>query len=623
MKKNSLRVKLPLFVGGGLFITILILIVYSSIQLRTETIESAKLQLQEEAATYAYSIQQKIEGALNETRVLSNAFASIKSNTLAASISRDDVNAMLKQHVEVSPTIIGIGSIWEPNAFDGLDAEYANSPNHDASGRFIPYWTKSGVTATVGYDDAESGTFYSIPKSTKKETIISPYIYPTDGKDILVITAVVPIMYQGEFYGINGIDISVEFIQNQLENNTVFGGNAEIMITAYDGTIAGYSKDNELAGKNIITDYHYEESYLHNIQSAYKEVEIKEDTLHASIPIQFGNTGEPWQVSVQVPMEVVLKKANQKVLIQISSGIALMLIVLFVLVIYLRRVTAPLGELSDLTRLIAEGDLTRSVDIRSNDEVGELAVNNSMMVEKLKTIIENISDTSSQFVSSSKELNSLSQSVSQGANEQAASVEEVSSSMEEMSANIRQNMDNASESKVIATNATNSMKRMSEAGKASLESIQNISEKITIINEIAMQTNILALNAAVEAVRAGDSGRGFAVVAGEVRKLAERSKTAAEEIEELSNSSVLITEETSQMLEKILPEIDKSSNLTQEIALSSIEQNTGSEQINNAVQELNKVTQQNASASEQMAASAEELEQQANALKELISHFRI
>jgi methyl-accepting chemotaxis protein len=195
--------------------------------------------------------------------------------------------------------------------------------------------------------------------------------------------------------------------------------------------------------------------------------------------------------------------------------------------------------------------------------------------------------------------------------------------MEEMSSNIQQNTDNAMQTEKISISSAQSMANVANASEESLVSVREITEKINIINDIAFQTNILALNAAVEAARAGEHGKGFAVVAAEVRKLAERSKIASDEIVSLSQKSRQVTEESGEMVEKILPEIEKTSKLVQEISAASQEQNAGADQVNSAIQQLNQVTQQNAAASEEMATSSEELSSQAEQLKDLISFFNI
>jgi len=195
--------------------------------------------------------------------------------------------------------------------------------------------------------------------------------------------------------------------------------------------------------------------------------------------------------------------------------------------------------------------------------------------------------------------------------------------MEQMAANIQQNTENAQQTEKIALNASDRIIKVSESAMQTLNNMQDIAEKVSIIGEIARQTNILALNAAVEAARAGEHGKGFAVVAAEVRKLAERSQVAAVEIDSLTKTSVRTTDESGKMMADIAPEIGRTAKLVQEIAAASIEQNSGAEQVNNAIQQLNQVTQQNAAASEEMATSSEELASQAQQLLEMINFFKI
>jgi methyl-accepting chemotaxis protein len=231
--------------------------------------------------------------------------------------------------------------------------------------------------------------------------------------------------------------------------------------------------------------------------------------------------------------------------------------------------------------------------------------------------------SSSEIAYSSQQFSSASQQISKGASEQAASIEEVSTSIEEMVSGIQQNAANARHTELISVQSQNAMVKLTDHTHQIVESNRAIAEKITIINDIAFQTNILALNAAVEAARAGEHGRGFAVVAAEVRKLAERSKTAADEIVMLTQSTLALSEVSNTKIGELLPDMEKATNLVKEITAASFEQNNGAEQINMAIQQLNNVTQQNAAASEELAVSAEELAAKAEQLNEVMGFFRI
>ena len=320
-----------------------------------------------------------------------------------------------------------------------------------------------------------------------------------------------------------------------------------------------------------------------------------------------------------------LDKKGESFSNKVYVGNIITIIILIVISIFIinRFVSVPVRTILPVFMDMSNGMLGEKIKVVANDEIGALTGSFNRMNDNLARIIKDITLGAENIVQGSSQISGASQMLSQGASEQAASAEEISASIEEMSANIQQNAHNAKHGDVVFTKAGLRMHEMAESSKATLAAIKNISQKIAIINDIAYQTNILALNAAVEAARAGDQGRGFAVVASEVRKLAESSKKAADEIISLSHSTVQITEKTEKLAEELASEFEKSSNMVKEIAASSNELTMGAEQINSAVQQMNQVTQQNAAASEELATSAEEFSSQAEQLKDVISFFQV
>ena len=287
----------------------------------------------------------------------------------------------------------------------------------------------------------------------------------------------------------------------------------------------------------------------------------------------------------------------------------------------LNNLVEATNGITENAKKVSQGNLM--VELKKRCENDDLMGSLAAMVAKLKEVVMEVQSAADNVASGGQEMSATAQEMSQGATEQAASAEEVSSSMEQMASSIRQNTDNAMQTEKIAIKSAADAK---EGGKAVIETVaamKQIATKISIIEEIARQTNLLALNAAIEAARAGEHGKGFAVVASEVRKLAERSQSAAGEISQLSTSSVAIAEQAGEMLTRMLPDIQKTAELVQEISASSKEQDTGAEQINKAIQQLDQVIQQNASSAEEMASTTEELSSQAEQLKATIAFFTL
>jgi len=307
----------------------------------------------------------------------------------------------------------------------------------------------------------------------------------------------------------------------------------------------------------------------------------------------------------------------------VLSVLLIVIVVINVVFSYfiLVSITKPLKRGIDFAKEVASGNLTTEFDFSHEDEIGQLALSLTEMATQLNRVVRSVANSSAQITLTCDQFSSTSQLLSQGASEQAASIEEISSSIEEMKSMIHQNAYHAKETAAISNQSQAGLQDFAQRTEQIVESNRLVAERIKVINDIALQTNILALNAAVEAARAGEHGRGFAVVASEVRKLAERSKISADEIIGLTGRNLLFAEESGEQMIAILPDMQKASELVSEISVSTLEQTNGAEQINNAIQQLNNVTQQNAASSEELAANAEQLATHAKKLNEAIAYF--
>ncbi|WP_374487800.1 methyl-accepting chemotaxis protein [Zoogloea sp.] len=552
---------------------------------------------------HAGVIQAKFDLALDAARTMAHTFEVSKQGN-GLNLGRPQINAVLRHVLDNNPEFNGTYSCWEPNALDGKDALFrtGNDGNNAQTGRFTPYWNrgegnKIAVQPLVEYDTNDKhpngvlkGGWYIGPRDTHKESVLDPFPYIVQGKQVWLTTLSVPIMVDGKFVGVAGTDYNLDFVQKLSEHadKQLFEGKGEVAIVSYMGLVVANSEHPEYIGKSLgaLPGAQAMGAVLTDIQGgkARAWLDDSDNMMYAIAPITLGHTDRPWSVLVKVPKAVVLAQARQldqdlqqrgttNTLWQIVVGLGISAAATVALWLAAGGLARPIRTAAELARAIQRGDFSRRINHNSEDEVGQLsqaldAMSQSLlekaklaeqisegdlnitvplaseedqlgrslqrMVNNLNDLVVRLQTGAEQIAHSATQVAGLSQTLSEGASESAESITEIGATITHLTAQTKQNAEHAGEANRYSHNSQQAASQGVQHIDAMVQAMNEIQaaglridQIIGAIDEITTQTNLLALNAAIEAARAGETGRGFAVVADEVRKLATRSADAA------------------------------------------------------------------------------------------------
>lgn len=662
---------------GTVFIVFAVITVVNIYQTKNLTIETAQKMAQAEASDNANQLQIQLDYAMDTARTLA---ASLTTMVEEQKADRALTDAMFQRILADNEQFMGVWAVWEPNAFDGQDEKYVNTERHDATGRYLPFWTRDGSSIVHSpIMDYDTSDFYVLPKKQGQEMILEPFVYPVAGKDVLLTSIIVPVTINNEFKGIVAVDMSLETLAQLSQKVKLFDSGFGSIISNKGMFVTHPNSD--YVTMPLAEHEHY--TYIKDIEAAIQQGKasvvkdfssyLQEESYIVTAPIRIGKTETPWSLLVTVPTEEVLAQTTKLTWTMIIIGVAGMIYLFIVLTWLIRRIVKPIVLTVGQVQAIADGNLAlEPLAENSKDELGQLARAVNIMTNNTRTLIQEATQISNQASTYSDRLmsstNNMSMSIDQvltttgelaaGASlqaEQAAvtlgvtqevgqKIQAIQVAIKEMTHRSQQTTQASKQGLLHAEQSIQGMEAMSEQVTLTAAVVQQLSDQSTEINRIlqvidaiAGQTDLLALNAAIEAARAGEHGKGFSVVAEEVRKLAEESAKSTSQIAAIIDTVVREAVKASEAMQHVVTAVQTNTQYidANKQALDDILQHivdtvaqiddvtTASHLIQKETVEVVRAVENMTAVSEQSSAGTEELlatmEQQNTAVHELQS----